>query len=143
MFLWHGTYWDFKEDILKTKKLSCRGEVGETTKEINDLFETKLGFNPRENCVYFSGDNESTYGFDCAFMVDTNNLNAKKLFVGDYQLIDEVLMSDDDTEISKLLQKYSNTLIPFEDYLKNKHNYLNRDIWELEFLYFDDIEIDE
>lgn len=56
-------------------------------------------------------------------------------------MLDEVFLSEDDTEITKLLQQYNDTLVKFEDYLKNTHNYLNRDIWELEFLYFDDVKV--
>lgn len=141
MFLWHGTYFDSKDNILKDKMLKCGNKVGETTKELNDLFEARIGFNPRKNCIYFSGDTESTNAFDYAFKIDTNNLNTDKLFVGDYYLLDEVFLSEDDTEITKLLQQYNDTLVKFEDYLKNTHNYLNRDIWELEFLYFDDVKV--
>lgn len=141
MFLWHGTYFDCKDNILKDKMLKCCNKIGETTKELNDLFETHIRVNPRKNCIYFSGDSESADGFDYAFKVDTCNLNTDKLFVGDYRLLDDVLCSMDNDEIIKLLQQYKDTLIRFDEYLNNTHNYLNRDIWELEFLYFDNVKV--
>ena len=141
MFLWHGTYSDCKDEILKDNMIKCFTSTNDTTQEVNELFEANIGYNPRENCIYCSGDTESANGFDYAFKIDTNNLNTNKLFVGDYRLIDDVLCSFDNDEIIKLLQQYTDTLITFDEYLHNKHSYLDRDVWELEFLYFDNIKV--
>lgn len=143
MFLWHGTYSDCKKEILKDKRLKCSTVSYGDTKEINEFFENHIGFNPRKNCIYFSGDTECADGYEIAFKVNTDDLDLNKLFVGDFSLLNDIYMDIDNKEVIKSYQKYCDTLISYEDYLNNVHNYLDRDIWELEFLYFDDIQVTE
>lgn len=111
MFLWHGTCFDYKDKILKDNMIMCCAKANEITQELNDLFEAHVGNNPRQNCIYFSRDTELAYAFEYAFKIDTTNLNTHKLFVGDYYLLDEVCLSEDDAQTTKLLQQYKDTLI--------------------------------
>lgn len=142
MYLWHGTYDDFKDEIIEDGMLKCN-KINETTNEIDDMFIKALGFNPRENCIYFSGDTESAMGYDLAFRIETDDLDTEKLYVGDYRVLDDVLCSENCDEQNKLLKQYNETLVSFDEYMNNANGYLERDIWELEFLYFDDVYVTE
>lgn len=142
MYLWHGTYEDTKDDILKTGVLKNTMSTG-TTNEIDDIFVKYLGFNPRENCIYFSGDTESADGYDYAFRVHTRAINTDLLYVGDFSLTDEMFGTIEKNELKVICEKYANTLTTFSDYFKNSHGFMNRNVWELEFLYFGEIEVDE
>lgn len=142
MFLWHGTYEEYKDDIINDGLLRCN-KVETTTKEYDDFFIEHLGFTPRENCVYFSGDTTSADGYDFAFKVSTNDLDLELLYVGDYRILDDIMCSSDKEEVAMLVKKYTDTLITFDEYMNNEHNFLERNIWELEFLYFGDVNVTE
>lgn len=107
--------------------------------EYDELFIKYLGFTPRKNCVYFSGDTESANGYDFAFKVDINDLDLDKLYVGDFRILDDVMCALDEKEQEILIKKYKDTLVSFDEYINNAHGYLERNVWELEFLYFDDV----
>lgn len=142
MFLWHGTYEEYKDDIIKDGLIK-RSKIDSTTMEYDELFIKYLGFTPRENCVYFSGDTESANGYDFAFKVNINDLDLDRLYVGDFRLLDDVMCTSDEKEQEILIKKYKDTLVSFDEYMNNAHGYLERSIWELEFLYFNDVYVSE
>lgn len=142
MFLWHGTYEEYKDEIIKDGLIRCN-RTDSTTEEYDDFFIKVLGYTPRKNYVYFSGHTDCANAYDFAFKVNTRDLDTSKLFIGDYRILDDLMGTLDENERAVLVNKYKDTLISFDKYINNAHGYLERDVWELEFLYFGDVNVTE
>lgn len=144
MFLFHGTWENILEKILREKKISNYYSC-DTTEEINQVFLDIYDSNPREYCIYLSKDSESADAYDYAFKIDTNKLNKNLLYVGNYNIIDKIyshIMSSEKQDreyLSQLVNEYVDTMMSFEEYEKGKDN-LSKDYFE-EFLYFEEIKV--
>ena len=146
MNLYHGTYDDVFEEIVE--RGAIRNDVpSDTTKEFDDILKEYLGFNPRSNCIYLSGDVECVFvGYDIGFMVHSDNLNTNLLFVADIRLVEDIVGAHysgkySKEEIAVMCREFKDGIISFSDYISGNSIYSGRNIWELEFLYFDTIDL--
>lgn len=147
MNLYHGTYEDIFDEIVGSGAI--RNDISsETTKEFDAILEEYLEFNPRSNCVYLTGDIECVFvGYDIGFKVHSSNLNTNLLFVADIRLVEDIIGAhysgeSSRAEIAAMCRDFNNSVIPFDKYITGKSIYAGRNLWELEFLYFDKIDLD-
>ena len=158
MKLYHGTCEDCGYEIYQCGYLEPNPNPSKdnTTYFIDELFRRYTGRNPRENAVYFWDNIESTSGSDCVIKVKLENMDLSKLYVGDYDSVNELYHHRDSNELGgdmseeefqsiclDYINKYMDSFMPYEEYLKNKDSYLEK--YAPEFLYFDNakIEIEE
>ena len=142
-YLWHGTYDDNVEEIIKAGYID-NIDRSETTRIINAVIYKATKRNVRANCVYLSTESECAEAYDWAFKINVGRLLASSLFVGNFHLIDRIYLllntlGADQREIVLLAIDYTNSLITFKEYSKFKNTkYRN---WFPEVLYFDKITV--
>ena len=146
MNLYHGTYEDIFDEIVGCGAI--RNDIpSETTKEFDAILEEYLELNPRGNCVCLTGDIECVFvGYDIGFKVHSSNLNTNLLFVADIRLVEDIIGAHysgecSREEITAMCRNFNDNIIPFDEYLTGKSIHSGRNLWELEFLYFDKIDL--
>lgn len=146
MFLYHGTWDDNKDDILKLGYIDnmCAGRSYDDTAFLDTVFEKHLGYNPRGLCIYLSNDNETADAYDFAFRVDANSLNTNLLYVGSNEIAQNIYLETtrvdiDDEKIKVLAKSYEKSFMPFDKYLETN----GKVDFHLEFLYFGEIIVSE
>lgn len=145
MKLYHGTFEDNYKSILKDGEIRGYFLVKNEATELIDIYLDKYGETPnlRSNALFLSSAKEAIEAYDYAFVVDAKDLNTNLLYVGDFEIINELYLSIMDykhslRKIKMLVNSYENNFIAFNEYLDDKNR-----IKVPEFLYFGDISLDK
>lgn len=154
MKLYHGTCEDngfeiYKSGFLEPNPFDSKG----ATECIDELFKRYIGKNVRENAIYFWENVEDAEGYECVIKVKIDNLDLSKLYVGDYNSVNELYYHRDINEFNtsmtekefgniclKYIKTYTESFITYEEYIKNKDEYKSK--YTPEFLYFGDAKIE-
>lgn len=134
MWLYHGTYDMFYDKIKSEKKLNPYVNKDTFTIMLSQSINSVAGRTLRGNCVYLSSDIEAMDGFDRYFRISTSKLDTKRLFVGDNSVLDNIIATVNTPESMQYIQKYIQSYMSFEKYVKIKQQY--NKMYTPEFLYF-------
>lgn len=154
MKLYHGTCEDCGLEIYKTGYLEANPNYSESATEfIDELFEKYTGKKVRDNAVYFWEDIKDTDGYDCIMKVKIDDLDLDKLYVGDYNSVNELYHYRDNNEFCTTVSEeeferkcmdyiniYMESFIPYSEYIKIKDEYKSK--YTPEILYFDKAKIE-
>lgn len=141
--LYHGTWEDSYKKILEEKIIKNHNiDISEPTKVINKCL-SNYGHkaNLRSNAIFLSSDIVGMEIFDYAFVVNSKDLDIKKLYVANATISQKIYFSvmtkKSEKIIKKLVQDYESSLIGLEEYLEKENN-----VDFLEFLYLGNIPLD-
>lgn len=154
MKLYHGTCEDNAFEIYKSGFLEPNPNNSESATEyIDNLFERYTGKRVRENAIYFWDNIIDTHGYECVVKVNLDDIELNKLYVGDYNSVNDLYhhrdvnefsidMSEEefDTICMNYIRTYMDSFIPYSEYIKNKKSYKSK--YTPEFLYFGNAKIE-
>lgn len=141
--LYHGTWEDSYKRILEEKIIKNHNiDISEPTKIINECLNSYGDkVNLRDNAIFLSNDVAGMEIFDYAFVVNSKDLDVKKLYVANATISQEIYLSvmtkKPEKLIKKLVQNYENSLIKFKEFLRKENS-----IDFPEFLYLENISLD-
>lgn len=152
MNFYHGTTEEFAIDIFSKGKLSTNNyNASQATQLIDRTLKNQLEENIREDAIYMWQNIEDTDGAECVIKISIDKLDITKLYVGDYEAVNDLYNHVDYhmpytdsqeflSEAQALAEKYKKSFIPFEEYIKNKDEYEKQ--YAPEFLYFGEIDVE-
>ena len=101
MKLYHGTCEDNAFEIYKSGFLEPNPNNSESATEyIDNLFERYTGKRVRENAIYFWDNIIDTHGYECVVKVNLDDIELNKLYVGDYNSVNDLYHHRDVNEFS-------------------------------------------
>lgn len=144
--LYHGTDEYKLKRIMKDKLIlsyTDNLEQSECTSIINNLLNDYADERVRDDAVFLTDSEDSVDWYEYKLEINVENLNTNLLSVADNHLADKIYDAyyyDNNEEIDFYIKSYLESIISFDEYLKNEEEY-NKIHKEREFLYFGDINI--